>query len=149
MDISPLGEQKEIQQLLLNDAIELVRTELGRTSLSEEEYLEWFAATLGKNTALMSRNGWVHDFSPHNVTLDCRLVDLDNVLKLSEEQAAKENKDRALKCLLELCVCFWCLKRSILKYDDLKYSYPQDPEFTKLKEKVFNIFSEAYEKFRK
>jgi len=71
-----------------NDAIKLVSQELGRGDkpLSDKEYLEWFAKTLGQNVGLLHKNGWYHDYlNPHNITLDCRIVDLDGVTELSNE----------------------------------------------------------------
>ncbi len=74
----PSNEQK---LLLFKDAKKMVGQELGRKEpFSDEEYLEWFAKTLGRNVGLMHKNGWVHNFlSRHNITLDCRIVDLDSI----------------------------------------------------------------------
>jgi hypothetical protein len=52
--------------------------------------MEWFAKTLGKNIGLMHSNGWAHGnpyiySTPSNVTLDCRIVDLDTVLDRTSE----------------------------------------------------------------
>lgn len=67
--------------LLLDDAVELVAWELHCStvfSFGTTDYLDWFAQTLGKNLALMHQGGLIHNFlTPHNVTLDCRLTDLD------------------------------------------------------------------------
>jgi len=70
----------ELRRLLFEDARLIISQELGKKPFSDETYLRWFAGTLGKNVALMHRNGWIHRYlSPHNVTLDCRIVDLDSV----------------------------------------------------------------------
>ncbi len=73
---------------VISDAKKLVSQEFGRgnKSLSNKEYLEWFAKTLGENVGLMHRNGWYHCFlGSHNITLDCRIVDLDSITELSRE----------------------------------------------------------------
>ena len=69
-------------KILLEDAIKLVSQELNRESspLSPEEYLQWFAQTLGKNVGLMHREGFAHNnLITNNITLDCRIIDLDTV----------------------------------------------------------------------
>lgn len=64
------------------DAIALVSAELKR-ELTAKEYAEWFAETLGKQLAKIHNADLAHgNPSPHNTTLDCRLVDLDRVRKI-------------------------------------------------------------------
>ncbi|MEK7573494.1 MAG: hypothetical protein AAB531_03645 [Patescibacteria group bacterium] len=67
--------------LLFEDARKMVSQELGmKRPMSNKEYIRWFAKTLGRNVGLMHENGWTHRYlSDHNVTLDCRIVDLDSV----------------------------------------------------------------------
>ncbi len=70
----------------LKDAKSLVARELGREDMSDQEYLDWFAKTLATNVALMHKNGWYHKYlTNHNITLDCRIVDLDSVCSLKAE----------------------------------------------------------------
>ena len=67
----------------------MVSQELGyKRTITDKEYFEWFAKTLGENVGIMHRNGWTHRYlSSHNVTLDCRIVDLDSVgYDLSERE---------------------------------------------------------------
>lgn len=83
---SPLDERG---QLMLEDAKKLVSQELGlEKTMSDMEYLEWFANTLGHNVGLMHKSGWEHHYLPlgHNITLDCRVVDLDSVRPLETPQ---------------------------------------------------------------
>ena len=76
------------RRLYIDDARLLVAQEQGKTEpLSTEEYLSWFAKNLGINVGLMHNAGWVHYFlAPHNITLDCRIVDFD-----AAEQVGKNN----------------------------------------------------------
>lgn len=71
------------------DAKKMVAQELGReTPLTDAQYLEWFAKTLGKNVGIMHSNEWVHPYlTDHNITLDCRIVDLDSVETRSDEES--------------------------------------------------------------
>jgi len=74
---------------MFEDAKSLVSQELGRGNnpLTDQEYLEWFAETLGKNVGLMHKNGWFHaGLSPHNITLDCSVCDFDTVKELKNEE---------------------------------------------------------------
>jgi hypothetical protein len=74
------GFEKEKKNLLIEDAKKLVSQETGENLMSNINYLEWFASTLGQNLGLMHKNGWVHHgLNSHNITLDCKIVDLDEV----------------------------------------------------------------------
>lgn len=136
LDILPQGRlPKKDREILINDAIHLVSKELGRP-ISLEEYLSWFAETLGRNIGLMHKNGWVHNNLRilHNITLDCRIVDLATVKEAHNSEPLKE-KDKldGLHCLREL---IRAVKPEI--YSDLS-----------LKETLEKKFSEAYERARK
>lgn len=66
----------------IEDAKKMASQELGidDKNFSFSDYLEWFAETLGKNIGLMHKNHWAHTcLTLHNITLDCRIVDLDEV----------------------------------------------------------------------
>lgn len=64
--------------MLLRDAKKLVAHELGKETISDKEYLEWFARTLGENVAIIHKNGWQHNYlHDQNITLDCRIADFD------------------------------------------------------------------------
>jgi len=87
-------------RLLLEDAIALVSQEFNRTFFSTEDYFLWFAKTLGRNVGLMHKNGWLHYwFTPHNITLDCRIVDLDTVSPLTGKDAQKRDVEGARNTL--------------------------------------------------
>lgn len=75
----------------LADAIELVSAELGVENMTKSDYLKWFAETLGKQVGLMHKNGWFHGYiTAHNITLDCRIVDLDSVDRLEIEDTEEK-----------------------------------------------------------
>ena len=60
-------------------------------------YLFWFAETLGKNVGLLHAHHYSHNYlSPHNITLDARIVDLDSVVsfaRASEEEKMEVKND--------------------------------------------------------
>lgn len=90
-DISEgMGLDKERKKVILEDAKELVGEELLRgkiNPLTNAEYLDWFAGTLGYNVGMMHRRGDLHGLlSGHNVTLDVRLCDLDTVEKIKNSK---------------------------------------------------------------
>lgn len=69
----------------LEDAKDLISQELGikKEDFSWEDYLVWFYETAGRNLGLMHKNKWFHNYlTDHNITLDCRFVDLDSVKKI-------------------------------------------------------------------
>lgn len=97
-------EDDETKKLLLEDAKKMVSQEIGKDLSNDKDYLEWFANTLGRNVGLMHKNGWHHgrlgrqvEIGPHNITLDCRITDLDTVSKIRffERKKLKEEKDLA------------------------------------------------------
>jgi len=60
----------------------LVAQELGRDpqEFGRKEYFHWFVETLAENVARMHKAHLVHGYlTSHNITLDCRIVDLDSV----------------------------------------------------------------------
>ncbi len=68
---------RERARLALKDARALVAQELGRDVLSTQEYLEWFAKTLGSSIAKLKKAQLYHGaLHAQNITLDCRMVDL-------------------------------------------------------------------------
>lgn len=72
-------------KFLLEDAKHIVSQELGEDpkDFSNEKYLKWFAETLGKQVAIIHNAGFIHGYlTDHNVTLDCRVVDLDSVKEI-------------------------------------------------------------------
>ena len=76
------GTDYERRRLSLKDAMTLVAQELGLepNKFSFNDYLKWFAATLGQEVAKIRKLGAYHGYiTEHNITLDCRIVDLDSV----------------------------------------------------------------------
>jgi len=69
----------------LKDTKALVAQELGKDDLTFEDYAEWFAKTLGEQMARLRKAGLVHgNLFSQNITLDCRIVDLDTVKRIKE-----------------------------------------------------------------
>ncbi len=85
IQVRAFGTKARVQDasdnLLYKDAKKMVSQELGyKRIITDKAYFEWFVKTLGTNVGIMHRNGWTHRYlSSHNVTLDCRIVDLDSV----------------------------------------------------------------------
>jgi len=101
-DLGNLLEPVSRKLLLMKDAQELVERELGKKFLSTEEYVEWFAKTLGKNVGLCHKNKWVHSYlTDHNITLDCRIVDLDSVVENKDSSDFKQDVSDALVSLID------------------------------------------------
>lgn len=89
---------EETKKLMLEDAKMLVSQELGRerAPLDNHEYLGWFAETLGNDVGIMHKKGWYHyNLRPHNITLDCRIGDLDTVRELKNEKQRNLDVDFA------------------------------------------------------
>ncbi len=84
---------------IVEDAKLLVSQELGVKigELTTMRYLFWFAETLGKNVGLLHAHHYSHNYlSPHNITLDARIVDLDSVVsfaRASEEEKMEVKND--------------------------------------------------------
>lgn len=76
---------QDVNHRNLEDARGLVARELSveTEAFSPQAYLEWFAETLGQQLAILHNAGYGHQYlSGHNITLDCRIVDLDSVFPL-------------------------------------------------------------------
>ena len=76
-------------QVLSEDAKHIVAQELGKDpyNFSKEDYVQWFAQTLGKQVAIIHNAGFIHGYlTDHNITLDCRIVDLDSVKKIKTDK---------------------------------------------------------------
>ena len=75
----------------------MVAQELGRdpNEFNEWEYLRWFSRTLAENVARMHKAGFIHGYlTGHNITLDCRIVDLDSVVpgpKITSAESMQQN----------------------------------------------------------
>lgn len=92
--ISWLHNEDERARLALKDAKTLVAQELERNpeSFSDEEYFLWFSKTLGEQIARIKKQELYHGFlHSQNITLDCRIVDLDSVRPI--EMVLKGKKD--------------------------------------------------------
>lgn len=108
-------------QFLVDDARTIVSRELGmKDVLSYEDYLIWFAKTLGENVARIHKNGWFHNYlTEHNVTLDCRIVDLDAVSRLEKIPQFLEDFDNAESSLGSLRDCLGFHKVKGIKIGDI------------------------------
>lgn len=87
VDISSISEPPGNFNRRIDDARLMVAQELGRNpkEFGRKEYFHWFVETLAENVARMHRAHLIHGYlSEHNITLDCRIVDLDSVRPGSE-----------------------------------------------------------------
>lgn len=91
---------KKQKMSAIASAIERVGKEIGNEGLTTEEYLRWFAETLGKQVGTLHRNGYIHGglfkrpsgyVHPVDITLDCRILDLDGVETLADVEAKLVN----------------------------------------------------------
>lgn len=124
--IEDFGRRKK-EKLLLEDAQRLVEQERGKKFSSGLEYLKWFAETLGKNVGLCHKNKWVHGYLiSHNITLDCRIVDLDSVIKSTKIKDFKQDFDTAINSL-----------RTFIHKNEIPYSHEQFKE-------LLNLFKDSY-----
>lgn len=98
------GFRDEIKNLLLEDAKKMVGQEIGKDLSNDRDYLGWFTNTLGRNVGLMHKNGWYHGrlgpheskLGAHNITLDCRITDLDTVRKIKFFEGKRLNNEKDL-----------------------------------------------------
>lgn len=87
---------QEMSREGLNDAIGLVANEIGLKpeEFTPKDYLLWFARTLGEQLRKIHEMGFAHaGLHSQNLTLDCRLVDLDTVQSLASDG---EERDRLI-----------------------------------------------------
>lgn len=94
---------EKTSDLLLEDAKKLVAQELGKDSISNDEYLDWFAETLGKNAALIHKRGVLHGYlHDQNITLDCRIVDFDGETEIDSKENYEGEMGQARDAIGEL-----------------------------------------------
>ncbi|GEM_PF-3837420 len=92
--------------LFLEDAKKIAARELGKDeTIPDEDYVFWFAGNLGVNIGKMHKKGWVHtNLSDQNITVDCRIVDLDTVENIYDGDEKKvndfKNGQRSIRNLL-------------------------------------------------
>lgn len=90
-DIETSGIKEDERVVLIEDAKKMVQEELKGGELSNEDYLKWFARTLGHNLRLMHEGGWTYGLkNSHNVTLDCRFVDVIGARKVRGRSLTRE-----------------------------------------------------------
>jgi hypothetical protein len=120
--------------------------------MSDLEYLKWFAKTLGYNIGLMHKNGFEHHYidGGHNVTLDCRIVDLDGIRPLDAPAKpapiVMSNYDHNIRdqAGLELYYAYKLLIRSagtIMGFDE---RYPEKGEAYKICKILGGTLSKNY-----
>ena len=127
--------KNEMQQML-EDARSHVAKELRKKPehFTMEDYLNWFAQTLGKNVGKLHALGYVHDNLGHNVTLDARLVDF-NTLRAHGGRMGNET----LRCDILLLT----LARAYLTIQDKElHTEPAGQLYERLRQK----FKAAYDK---
>ena len=95
---------QERRETALGDAATLVAQELGKDpeEFSAHEYLTWFAETLGRQVAKLRKLGLHHGYiTPHNTTLDCRIIDLDSVARTEQKISEKRKRGNWFKTTAE------------------------------------------------
>jgi len=71
---------EDADEISLEDAIKMVAQETGNKKMNYGAYASWFAETLGTELGKIHALGYRHGYmTAHNITLDCRIVDLDSV----------------------------------------------------------------------
>ncbi|PIU42808.1 MAG: hypothetical protein COS98_00980 [Parcubacteria group bacterium CG07_land_8_20_14_0_80_35_11] len=136
-------------KLLVNDAIKLVSQELGcEKPISEKEYLMWFAKMLGFSVGLMHKNGWFHNYlSPHNITLDCRIADLDSVSQLTDKREQEKDLEWARFSLDELLNFFHIIDSQEREVFEKQLQKNYDSVFPpKERERYFNELKQSKQK---
>lgn len=117
----------------LEDGIRLVAQELGidNESFTAPDYYNWFCVTLGKQVAKMHKNGYAHCYlSEHNITLDCRIVDLDSLIDFRNGKKFRKMTQRDKKdAVRSLELLFACIRFYSAKYEH-KNIFPKE-KFTK------------------
>ena len=124
-----LHTDSEEAGLLVQDAMQLINNELPQehklTNIGG--YLQWFAKTLGDNIGKIHANGWYHGYlTGHNITLDCRIVDLDSVGWLknlsdhSQNEKTAEDKIAARNTLENFV--YIVISKLNLTFDDLGFA---------------------------
>jgi tRNA A-37 threonylcarbamoyl transferase component Bud32 len=94
------AETKEEAKAMIDDAKNILSRELGR-QIAEKTYVWWFAVNLGKQMARMHKKGWVHGYlHDHNITLDCRIIDLDEAKKSFSKEERETDFEQARQALL-------------------------------------------------
>lgn len=90
---APSEENRAYIRREIDRARKLVAEEKGLPDLSVNDYLEWFIDAHGQNLGRMHAGGYVHRFMhAGNVTLDCRILDLDSMQTFSEAHAAEKER---------------------------------------------------------
>lgn len=83
-------------KLDIHDAISLIYKKHEVTMKDLEDYVSWFAASLGESIGIMHRRGYFHQhLHPQNITLDCRITDFEDVVGLSNDK--KEREEQIIK----------------------------------------------------
>ncbi|HEU5005173.1 MAG TPA: hypothetical protein VFT49_03760 [Candidatus Saccharimonadales bacterium] len=132
---------------LIKDAISLVAAEIGvePDEFSPEDYLIWFAKTLGENMRKIHELGYVHgSLHEGNVTLDCRLVDFDGVRSLSGGD--DDTKAKYFYAESKASHIVWdALRESVATaFPNIGSSYAKTGVKDELHESIENAFEQGY-----
>ncbi len=84
----------------IDRAKRIVEVEIGRRQMTDTQYLKWFANQLARQIARMHASGYMHGYlTGHNITLDCRIVDLDSVQRIDDcKEADNSSLETDLEC---------------------------------------------------
>lgn len=137
---------EKTSDFLLQDAKKLVAQELGKDSISNEEYLEWFAQTLGKNVGLIHRQNLLHgSLHDQNITLDCRIVDFDSITEIGDKKAFQDefrNINIVIEDLAERVLKTTLPDKEMLRLLKEKFMFSYNSVLTKTQRKRFERMRE-------
>jgi len=143
--IDYLGAGAASGKKVLLDAKAMVAQELGvePEQFSFDDYLEWFAKTLGTEVARIRKLKLHHNYlTQHNITLDCRIVDLDSVIPVKERISEPPYDHSTTEELYgyDLDAARVSLNTFLRRFDSIYENLT--PEFAK---KIYNIYETAYQ----
>lgn len=144
VEVRAFGTRARVQDVnegtAYSDAIKLVRQELDipYEEFQSKEYLHWYAQMLGTSVGRLHKQKLTHGFlTPHNLTLDCRIVDLDSI-KMQQDVpdlsivTSSSPQDKVDICQESYVADF---ERALGTLNSLDYSHVLD-----------SIYTEAYRK---
>jgi len=147
------------RDILIKDARSLVAQEIGKNpdDFSSKDYLGWFIETMAVSLARMHSKNWIHGYlTPHNITLDGRIIDLDSVetaREVGKRKKAGENSHKSFENDVNsvVAVMSYLKKKLGFKLVEPYEGYDLDfDEFDRIIEEMFSkIYNREVEKLKK
>lgn len=138
---------KERKRFALEDARLLVAQELGKelVAFPIAEYIEWFSETLGIQLARLRKLGLCHGYlHSQNITLDCKIVDLDSLHENQEENEFLHDFNSAWQTLNELFPADQNIDDAYHYLDLFKKSYENELSKKPFQESNFQKFKNLF-----